>query len=335
MATIQDTQEKILSIMIRHKGVVNDVIDKGITESHFDLKYRPLFCGIIDANISSVGLTEHSFQIFIQKNFKNGNYAKWTANKDSQENMAVIGERNQFFKVVNSSDATPDDLHALIDVLKEDVLKRQTTEAISKFSDQSKGNFRGAAQNLSERLGSILDEQQSAIDFIRLSDYSEEFMKDLQRRKDHPEECLYTGIKEIDSTMQVGLRPGTLTLFAADVGGFKTTMMLNIAINIYKNTNETVLFIPLEMPYDMLVRKIVAREANVPLAEIEKASLLKPEQEKRIAQEIEKFKSEASRFVILDPRERTTVASIARAIEKRKAKLLAKQQGRVSQNLFY
>jgi hypothetical protein len=119
--------------------------------------------------------------------------------------------------------------------------------------------------------------------------------------------------------MNVGFKPGHLTMFCADVGSYKTTMMVNVALNIFKRSNQeaNILYIPLEMPADEILHKIVSRETNIPNNLIEHAEKLTEEQIKMIAVEMDKWASLQNKFCIMEMVERTKVSILRREIEKR------------------
>ena len=96
-----------------------------------------------------------------------------------------------------------------------------------------------------------------------------------------------------------------------------TTMMVNIAINLFKKSGVNVMYIPLEMAYEEIMSKIVSRETGIDLFRIEQAEKLTEDEIKRVDAELEKWESMASRFSILKMSERTRVSTIRREIEQR------------------
>jgi replicative DNA helicase len=129
---------------------------------------------------------------------------------------------------------------------------------------------------------------------------------------------LQTGIKPFDETMPMGLDIGHLTLVVADVGGFKSATMINIALNVCKMSKEDVLYVSLEMPKNSLMQRIIAREAGVDSEKISKPAMLTINEKERLKKAFEDFKSISSRFAILDAQERMTVSKIRAELEKRK-----------------
>ena len=73
---------------------------------------------------------------------------------------------------------------------------------------------------------------------------------------------LSTGLDDLDRTI-LGLNKGELILVAARPGMGKTSIALNIASHVAKNTDKTVAVFSLEMSREQLVSRIIAGEARV------------------------------------------------------------------------
>ena len=74
---------------------------------------------------------------------------------------------------------------------------------------------------------------------------------------------LSTGLKDLDKYI-LGLNKGELILIAARPAMGKTSIALNIAMDVAKNTDKTVAVFSLEMSREQLVSRVLAREASVP-----------------------------------------------------------------------
>ncbi len=73
---------------------------------------------------------------------------------------------------------------------------------------------------------------------------------------------LSTGLDDLDRTI-LGLNKGELILVAARPGMGKTSIALNIAAHVAKNTDKTVAVFSLEMSREQLVSRVIAGEARV------------------------------------------------------------------------
>jgi archaellum biogenesis ATPase FlaH len=127
-------------------------------------------------------------------------------------------------------------------------------------------------------------------------------------------------IKEIDQTLGVGFAPGTLVLFTADVGGGKSTIMLNIAFNIWEKEGKNVLFAPLEMPREKMYQKFLSRLLRIPFSKIEHPHLLNKVELEAIRNSPAKIeqieKEKGGKFYIIDAPEQISVPALKKVIEK-------------------
>ncbi|MEI6297207.1 MAG: DnaB-like helicase C-terminal domain-containing protein, partial [bacterium] len=119
-----------------------------------------------------------------------------------------------------------------------------------------------------------------------------------------------------DQTYDIAM-PTHHNFVANNIITHNTTIMVNVAINIFKYKNENVLYVPLEMPADEILMKIVSRETGVPLGLLEHADKLSEEQIKRVGEEMEKWNSLQNRFSIMEIKGRPKLSVIRREIEKR------------------
>ena len=81
-------------------------------------------------------------------------------------------------------------------------------------------------------------------------------MFDYEKHLEKPSEILETGIKSFDNLLGGGLCSG-LTLLGAPSSMGKTTLLLNIVVNIILKHKKHILYYSLEMSKDKLVDKII------------------------------------------------------------------------------
>jgi archaellum biogenesis ATPase FlaH len=151
-------------------------------------------------------------------------------------------------------------------------------------------------------------------DIRNLSKDMIQYIEDIRSGKKEEELMVLTGIDEVDETMMIGLEKGTLTLFCADVAGGKSTIILNIALNVWK-CGHNVLFVPLEMHKKQMWRKACAREAKVNSELIYKPKLLSEEQLERVKKAKEAWDLYPSKFFMMQEPGRITVNQIQKTIE--------------------
>jgi len=93
-------------------------------------------------------------------------------------------------------------------------------------------------------------------------------------------------------------------------------MMMNIALNIFMNSGESVVFISLEMTKDKVMNRIISRETNIDLKKISQPDLLSSEELESVKNAHKKWSEKMNRFILIDNEERMTVSDIRRIVEK-------------------
>jgi archaellum biogenesis ATPase FlaH len=190
-----------------------------------------------------------------------------------------------------------------------------------KLRRNKKGTI-SAVKELAECCDKLLDgtsigEKTYFQDIRVLSEEKSKYVEDVVAGIREEESPILTGIREIDFTMVTGLEKGTLTLFCADVGVFKSSMMLNIGLNVW-HQNYDVLFVPLEMHRDQMWRRTMSREARIDsrfLTKNLKVNLNKEHLDK-IKRVNEEWKSITAKFFIMQEPGNTTVNKIERLIDR-------------------
>jgi replicative DNA helicase len=158
-------------------------------------------------------------------------------------------------------------------------------------------------------------EGESYYDDIRnLSTSMIQYIEGVRSGEISEEPLVLTGIDEVDETMMTGLEKGTLTLFCADVAGGKSTIILNIALNVWEQGYD-VLFVPLEMHKNQMWKKACSREAKVNSELFYKVKNLSDEQIEKIKKAKDIWDSRPSKFFMMQEPGRITVSQIQKAIE--------------------
>ncbi|WP_322962505.1 DnaB-like helicase C-terminal domain-containing protein [Mycoplasmopsis cynos] len=120
--------------------------------------------------------------------------------------------------------------------------------------------------------------------FVSFKKATDEFESLIEKgRRNEIPEGLKTGFNTLDNLLK-GLKAGQLVILAARPGVGKTALALNIAKNITQeetiNSNHEIIrpyscaFISLEMPYMELTLRLYSSMSNIPLAKLQKPSLL-------------------------------------------------------------
>ena len=131
-------------------------------------------------------------------------------------------------------------------------------------------------------------------------------------------EFISYGIKELDETSGVGLAPGTMTLFCGDVGGYKSTMMMNVALHVWWKEQKNVLYVPLEMPRKLVYLKQLSRQTQIPFDLVNNPKSLSSEQMEKLQKYMEEeAPSGPAKIFLMDSYEqRTSVDLIRKMIER-------------------
>lgn len=305
-----EVEEQVVSILLRDVACVRKWLQGGsdkqpVGVEYFDSSHAMILAGIQYANNNDVSLTRQTYRDFLVTYYK----------LNPQESAAQISLYNRCLLKAGKQE----DLPMLLEKVKATHIRRKTTRCFTEYKlEKDKLGDLGANRSLIEKLTSLeADTAESKSSFLEIHKGKDDFMKALMERRDNPQARLTCGIPEIDHTMNVGFKKGHLTLFCADVGAFKTTLMVNVALNMFHLHGENMLYVPLEMPAEEILQKVISRETEIPFNLIEHAEMLSKEQIEKIAEEIDKWNKLQHRFSILEMGGRAKLSWVRREIEKR------------------
>jgi len=304
---LQNERELIYQLL-HDKDAIDKFYDFGLTKEHFSEENHNIVAFLLKAyNCDNVLLTRKSFKEQLKKY------------KVPKERIA----QELAFNSCYSTKSSPDDFPFLANKIIENNVKTLTGEAIVHFKkNKSLEGYIPAIKKLvddfSEILdGSVVSKEKSYYDDIRvLSKERIQYIEDVRAGKIKEEPLILSGIREMDYTMVNGFEKGTLTLICADVGHFKSAMMLNIGLNVWKGGNN-VLFVPLEMTKEQMWRRACSRESRV-RSELITRNIkdLTDEQMEKIKKMDSAWDSYPSKFFIMEDPGNTTVLKIQQRIEK-------------------
>ena len=296
-----------ISLLLKHRGAVDIWVNEGPDIKYFDETHRPILNAIIIANNQNVLLTRRQLSSIL----KDGPYSKL----DGISQEALYNRIN-----LNIANVNENDFHHL----KSKIVEHHITKNIINHIDRYRNNVtdKGGLFAAKDLISSLSRMEMDNEDGKRKTIYEDirdycpkyiEILKDKATRGD--EDITSCGIREIDSAMVVGFAPGTLTLFCGDVSAYKSTMMLNVAVNIWKTQKKNkVLIVPLEMPREKWFQKLISRETKVPFEKIEHPNQLTKEDWGKIEKEGEDIKG-YDQFYIMETAERIPVSFLRREIE--------------------
>jgi len=300
-----ESERQLIHLMLKNRDVVDEVLSSGVSPDFFDPHHQRLVESIYKEFINSDRkrlLTRVSYRQMLLESGAGG---------DMMQNLTV------YDKCFIGVYAKVDDLGYLKKLLVEGYMARECFFYFQDFRKESdKKGFLYAANNLHDKLKSALGTTDSGRSVLTsISEIRDEYIKDLEYRRDNMDKVVRCGIPEIDNIVNVGFRPQHLTLFVADVGSHKTNMMLNIALNLY-DRKHSVLFIPLEMGRLDLTNRIIANRASINYNKLACPEMLSNEEWDRI-RNCKVWLDDNHRFCILDADDRTSVSQLQHEIEKR------------------
>ena len=302
-----DIERKVINLMLKHCDVIGEMASENINPDFFDPRHQPLVQAIYYIHGVSDGkrlLTDaHYRNLLIEQGGKG----------DITIGMQVFHECMYGVHHSNSKN----DFDFLKKQLVDSYIHRRGIEYLEKFNQSvGKMGYLEATRQYIENLSSAvnLTEAKKSM-FMIVDELQEKYITRLQEKKDDVEIKIECGIPEIDEAMNVGFKAGHTSLYVAATGGFKTSMMLNIALNIFRK-GHNVLFLPLEMDWEDFVTRVISN-----IAEVTYQSLLNPKQ--MTTEDFQKVKdaktwiTQTNKFAILDVDEQISIPVLRRELEKR------------------
>lgn len=203
-------ERNLISLLLKDKGTVSDWRETGPEISFFEAVHQMLLNAIIYAFSQDSLLTIRSLRDYLKNN--------------SVSKLDILSQENQF-NLASMLYVNQNDFHVLKSQIMEAHVSRISIDAVELFrSDMIAEGSVAAVKTLSSSLSNILGDasKQKTVIYESLEKYMPDFKELLISRKEGKAgKIIKCGIKEIDYAMLVGFAPGTLTLFCADVGGYK------------------------------------------------------------------------------------------------------------------
>ncbi len=140
-------------------------------------------------------------------------------------------------------------------------------------------------RDLVDPRGAIIKEY----DFLHDDNETLSWLKDMKRNPDKYKGA-NCGIKGIDEKA-LGFRKGQLTVFCAPPGGYKTTMMLNIAYGLWEQ-GYNVLYASLEMEANNVKTKLLCRGARkISYSRVYSGKITEPEDDPQVFTKVQELKT--------------------------------------------
>jgi len=314
-----ESQEKLIHLLLNNQNLVSEFLADQYGPEFFDQKYRVMLHGIEECHHRSESFTENYFLDFVTRSVATGDYRKWSGSEVESSFFAQQTEKRNFQLIANLERVSVQDFPLVCRKVREHYVKQQSMKLLDKFNKNNAKDYMSATRDLVDGMNVLVsDANSSAASWVCVDEYGDDWYKEFEQQIDNPKKILPTGIKPFDETMPIGLDIGSLTLIVADVGGFKSATMINMAINACKIYGENVLYVSLEMPKERLMQRIISRESGVDSEKFAKPKLLTDQDKEKIKKAAGDFKQLSSKFAILDAQERMTVSKIRAELEKRR-----------------
>lgn len=299
-------EEKFINILLNNKDCVKKWLSGNVGIKCFDHGHEIVLKALAWASGEGVVLTRQSFKSFAEEQVNT-----------PAEAAAQVSVFNRIFMQI----AKPDDYPMLLNKIKQNYVQRRSAEIMNEYNRERQiAGYESANESMVKKMQALSNDfQDTKTVYLDLGSARDTFMLELEARRKNPTQRLICNIPEIDSTMAVGFKPGTLTIFCAAPGTFKTTVMMNVSLNIFKHSGVNVMYIPLEGGADMFMQKLVSRETMIPANKIEQSHLLTDEEIKKVDEEFTKWRDLSNRFKILKPGDRAKCSAIRHEIESRLA----------------
>jgi len=297
-------ERQLIYLFLHDKNLIEEWLDSNLKKEYFHEEHHAILNAIINSYDQNVLLTRQSFNEFI-KNIR--------IPKDRIEQEII-------FNKCYANKISENNFPLLVTKILDNYLLRITTENIKKFNiNREKRNNTYALKELVNNLQDLVgDSVTKNVLYENIKNVGLDFRKyfdGIRSGEIIEDELVLCGIREIDNTMVTGYAKGTLTLFCADVSAFKSTMMLNIGLNVWKK-GHNVLFVPLEMESSQMYKRALARESHVSIEKLFHPKDVNAEEVNKINEAEKKWDNYDSKFYILELPDRTKVSSIKRQIEK-------------------
>lgn len=312
MSDINKEQQEFINLLLTNKDKAVAWAEKGPDKKFFDYQYEHILAAIKFAAFQNSVLTKKMFMKFLETNV---------------QDKRVIAAQENLYDKISLLFIKEEDYGVVRDNIVEHYVNKQAIACIESWHKDIKGkkNKMHALKTLTNSLEDLYaqstDSSVKPIVFDSISNFAPIALASLKEKSEAPDDVddtVKTGILEVDNSIVTGIAPGTMTLFGADVGNYKTTVMMNIAMNIWES-GHNVLFVPLEMPRELLYWKMMSRKAEVPFDHLLKPKeFLTKEDWNRIQDATTKIENhKGSSLYIMEKLDgHTTVSEILRQVER-------------------
>lgn len=216
--SLLQTEHKLIYLMLNHRDAVEELIESKITSE--------FFCP--DNSV----LVKYIFEEYVSSNKKRlltrSHYVEILKHLYSLDNSFNLATSMDVYDLCNLGvSAHINDLGMLKQQLVDAHINSCSLKLLEKFAtDKKKHGSTYAAVQLKDSFSALLSmTSKGESKLITLEDIKDGYVAHLNALRKNPEEAIKCYIPEIDDPINVGLKPGHLTLFAGDVGSHKCVAM--------------------------------------------------------------------------------------------------------------
>lgn len=263
-----ETEKAVLSLCLRSKDALNDVIISRIGSDDFsDTRHQLIFTAMNDLLMDSQEIDR--FTVFEKL--------------EALGKLGAAGGSEYIFQIANGVSVLSS-LPTYISILKEKSAKRKLVSTFDEMKSKALRKDSSANDIVAmsvTRLSDLRDSSEDS-DFEALSDILKKNINKIVAVAGGETEDTYKSYFRKLDAMTGGFRPGTLNILAARPGMGKTALVINIATNVACNAKRPVNIFSLEMSKSEIGNRILATRTDYSAKQLQRASI-KLEDTKKLA----------------------------------------------------
>ena len=244
-----DAEKSVLGAMLLDQELTVEALDALHTKDFFDRKHRMIFqaCRDLDGKNSVTDMVTVGEELSRKKTLEEAGGIDYLASLT--DDIPLLSNVIQYIKIIKDKAM----LRQLIKVSRENINEvLEGTEDVEIVLDTAASKIMA------------ITESRASGDFKPISQLVSRGIEELEKLRNAKGFVtgLSTGFKKLDK-MTTGFHPGELIILAARPGVGKTSMALNMAAHIAKETGQGVAIFSLEMSDAMLTQRLLCADAHI------------------------------------------------------------------------
>ena len=244
-----DAEKSVLGAMLLDQELTVEALDALNTKDFFDRKHRIIFqaCRDLDGKNSVTDMVTVGEELQRKKNLEEAGGIEYLASLT--DDIPLLSNVLQYIKIIRDKAM----LRQLIKVSRENINEvLEGTEDVENVLDTAASKIMA------------ITESRASGDFVPIAQLISSGIEELEKLRNTKGYVtgLPTGFEQLDK-MTTGFHPGELIILAARPGVGKTSMALNMATHIAKETCRGVAIFSLEMSDAMLTQRLLCADAHI------------------------------------------------------------------------